>query len=99
MSIYPLFIAPVARDDLKDIYQYGRRHWGHARSDAYLEDLNELFWALREQPSMGVVRPDLQSGTRSLSIQSHIVFYRVSGEQIEIIRVLHGRQDPHFHLK
>jgi toxin ParE1/3/4 len=27
-------------------------------------------------------------------MQSHTLFYRVADYQVEIIRVLHGRQDP-----
>ena len=35
---------------------------------------------------------------RSLPIQSHILFYRVAANNVEIIRVLHGRQDPLRHM-
>lgn len=35
---------------------------------------------------------------RSLPIQSHILFYRVAANHIEIIRVLHGRQEPLRHM-
>lgn len=48
---------------------------------------------------MGVERSDLLLGVRSLSIQSHTLFYRVTTDSVEIIRVLHGRQDPKRHLK
>jgi len=48
---------------------------------------------------MGIERPELLPNVRSLAIQSHTVFYRVVAKRIEIIRVLHGRQDPERHLK
>jgi len=99
MPVPQLVIAPVARDDLKNIYQYGRRQWGKARSDSYMATLKEQFWSLTEQPLMGIERPELLPDIRSLPIQSHTVFYRVAAKQIEIIRVLHGRQDPQRHLK
>jgi hypothetical protein len=38
-------------------------------------------------------------GMRSLPIESHILFYRVTANRLEIIRVLHGRQDPVRDLK
>ncbi|WP_415186606.1 type II toxin-antitoxin system RelE/ParE family toxin [Rheinheimera aquimaris] len=31
-------------------------------------------------------------------MQSHILFYRVAANHVEIIRVLHGRQDPLRHM-
>lgn len=99
MAVQQLVIAPIARDDLKNIYQYGRRQWGKARSDSYMAILKEQFWSLTEQPLMGIERPELSPDVRSLAIQSHTVFYRVAAKRIEIIRVLHGRQDPQRHLK
>jgi toxin ParE1/3/4 len=99
MAAQQLVIAPIARDDLKNIYQYGRRQWGKARSDSYMAILQEQFWSLTAQPLMGIERPELSQDVRSLAIQSHTVFYRVAAKRIEIIRVLHGRQDPQRHLK
>jgi len=99
MPTHLLVIAPAAKADLKDIYQYGLGRWGQAQSDSYLENLKEHFWALTEQPLMGVERPELLPGARSLPIKSHALFYKVTTETVEIIRVLHGRQDPQRHLK
>lgn len=99
MPAYTLVIAPAAKADLKDIYQCGLRTWGQIQSDSYLENLKEHFWSLTEQPLMGVERPELLPGARSLPIESHTLFYRVTTDTVEIIRVLHGRQDPQRHLK
>ena len=99
MPAHQLVIAPAAKTDLKDIYQYGLRQWGQAQSDSYLNHLKEHFWSLTEQPLMGVERPELLPGARSLPIESHTLFYRVTTDTVEIIRVLHGRQDPQRHLK
>ena len=99
MPAHQLVIAPAAKADLKDIYQYGLRQWGQAQSDSYLENLKDHFWSLTEQPLMGVERPELLPGVRSLPIESHTLFYRVNTDTVEIIRVLHGRQDPQRHLK
>ncbi|WP_331344325.1 type II toxin-antitoxin system RelE/ParE family toxin [Cellvibrio sp. UBA7661] len=99
MPSYQLIIAPAAKADLKEIYQYGLRLWGQTQSNHYLEILKEKFWSLTEQPLMGTERPELLDGTRSLPIESHVLFYRVTPKSVEIIRVLHARQDPARHLK
>ncbi len=99
MAAHQLVIAAAARTDIKDIYQYGLRQWGQAKSDSYLETLKNQLWSLIEQPNMGSERPELVPGMRSLPIESHILFYRVAANRVEIIRVLHGRQDPGRHLK
>jgi toxin ParE1/3/4 len=99
MPARQLVIAPAAKTDLKEIYHYGLRHWGKTQSDSYLESIKEQLWTLAEQPLIGVDRSELLSGSRSLPIESHTLFYRVTPDTIEIIRVLHGRQDPQRHLK
>ena len=99
MPPHQLVIAPAAKADLKEIYQYGLRQWGQAQSNSYLENLKDHFWSLTEQPLMGTERSDLLPDTRSLPIESQTLFYRVTANRVEIIYTLHGRQDPHRHLK
>lgn len=99
MASHQLVIAPAARSDLKEIYQYGLRQWGQAQSESYLSTIKDQFWLLTQQPLMGTERPELLPDARSLPIKSHTLFYRVSANKVEIIRVLHGRQDTKRHLK
>lgn len=99
MPAHQIVIAPAAKADLKDTYQHGLRQWGQAQSDNYLENLKKHFWSLTEQPLMDVERSELLPGARSLPIESHTLFYRVTVDTVEIIRVLNGRQDPQRHLK
>jgi len=96
---YQLAIAPAAKNDLKDIYQYGLRQWGRTQSESYLSSIKNQFWSLTQQPFMGTERHELLPDTRSLPVESHTLFYRVTANSVEIIRVLHGRQDPQRHLK
>jgi toxin ParE1/3/4 len=99
MPVHQLIIAPAAKTDLKDVYQYGLRQRGKTQSESYLESIKEQLWTLTEQPLIGVDRSELLLGSRSLPIESHTLFYRVTSDTVEIIRVLHGRQDPQRHLK
>lgn len=99
MPPHQLFISPAAKADLKEIYKYGLRQWGQAQSDKYFESLKDQFWALAERPLIGVERSELLPDARSLPIESHTLFYRVATNTVEIIRVLHARQDPQRHLK
>lgn len=99
MPSHQLVIAPTAKTDLKDIYQYGLRQWGQTLSESYLENVKEQLWMLTEQPKIGIERSELLLGIRSLPIESHTLFYRVTSDTVEIIRVLHSRQDPQRHLK
>lgn len=99
MSSYNLVIAPLAKHDLKHIYDYGVRNWGDRPASDYLDNLKEHFWGLTEQPKMGIEREELLPSMRSFPVDSHVVFYRLQQSQVEVVRVLHGRQDPQRHIK
>jgi toxin ParE1/3/4 len=48
---------------------------------------------------MGIEREELLPNMRSFSVDSHVVFYRLQQSQVEVVRVLQGRQDPRRHIK
>ena len=41
----------------------------------------------------GKVRDEIRRGYRSLPVENHVVFYRVSDKDIEIVRILHQRME------
>ncbi|MDX8479457.1 type II toxin-antitoxin system RelE/ParE family toxin [Mesorhizobium sp. VK24D] len=43
-------------------------------------------------PLSGPPRDDIASGIRHLIVGEYLTLYRVSGDAIEILRVLHGRR-------
>ncbi|MFP1683443.1 type II toxin-antitoxin system RelE/ParE family toxin [Alloalcanivorax sp. C16-1] len=69
------------------------------RPDQYLDELKEAIWSLLEYPETDRTRPELSSEIRSLPVSSQVIFYRIEREQqLEIIRILHSRQDVDRHL-
>lgn len=99
MAAHKLVISPAARDDLEEIYQYSCRNWGLLRSSQYLDHIKEQLWCLTQNAEIGVKRDELLSGVRSVAVASHVIFYRNQRGQLEVIRVLHGRQDHQLNLK
>jgi toxin ParE1/3/4 len=49
--------------------------------------------ALASMPDSGRAREDLAPGLRSAVVEPYLIFYKTDGDQIQIIRVLHGRRD------
>lgn len=98
MASLSLVLSPAAREDLRAIHQYGARQWGKPRSNEYMNSLKDKLWLILEQPEIGAVRSELSPDVRSVSVASHVIFYRVQREQLQIIRILHGRQDLTRHL-
>lgn len=82
----------AARDDLIDI-------WAHvaaddpAAADRVLDRLEEAASNLSENPEMGPARDDIRPGLRYLVSGSCLLLYRIIGDDVEIVRAVHGRRD------
>jgi toxin ParE1/3/4 len=55
--------------------------------------IGEIFEMLLENPLAGRERRELRAGLRSFPVGNFVIFYVPLPDGIEIIRVMHGRQD------
>lgn len=92
-------LAEAAKNDLKEIYDFGIYKFGHSQATKYLEGLREYSEALTKKPDIGKQRDEIKDGLFSLPHVSHVIFYRILPDRIRIVRVLHGRSDIPNHLK
>jgi toxin ParE1/3/4 len=82
----------AAREDLIDI-------WTHVAmddpvaADSVLDRLDEAASNLIQHPEMGPARDDIRPGLRYLVSGSYLLLYRILGDDIEIVRAVHGRRD------
>ncbi|MGQ0741341.1 MAG: type II toxin-antitoxin system RelE/ParE family toxin [Alphaproteobacteria bacterium] len=93
-----LVISGAARDDLKSIARYSKREWGAARQKRYMAAIRDRFIELLRHPEMGTRRRDLGTAYRNLAVGRHVIFYRIAGNQIIVVRVLHQRMDVRLHF-
>ena len=61
--------------------------------DSYLRNLTARFAWLAENPRLGRSRPEIAPDVRSYREGSHLVFYRVRPNVIEIIGLPHRAMD------
>ena len=59
----------------------------------YLRSLNKRFEWLARNPFAGRERNDVQPGYRSFPEGSHVIFYMVSDEYVDIIGIPHKSMD------
>jgi toxin ParE1/3/4 len=86
-----LILSEDAVADLRQIVRYAAAKWGRARSRAYLKGLNERLDALCTYPELAPAADDVAAGARRCSYVSHNIFYRVRGDHVRILRILHKR--------
>lgn len=92
-----LRFTPSARADLAGIWDYTARHWDADQADRYLDELHGVCLALAagEMASRPV---DMRPGTRKARAGSHMVYVREGADRLDVIRILHQRQDVERHL-
>jgi toxin ParE1/3/4 len=78
---------------LDDIWKYFARVGSMEVADGLLREIYRTAERIRERPMTGRPREELASGLRSMLVHPHSIFYRMSEETVEIVRVLHQRRD------
>lgn len=90
MSTYR--IARPAQRDIQAIDDYISADSPDA-ADRLLESFRSAFELLATYPAAGRLRDELRPGVRSFPAGNYVIFYRLAGDMIEILRVLHGSRD------
>lgn len=85
----------LADSDLFNIYLYTYQTWGAAQAKTYTDALKAAITRIAEQPEQPETkdRSNVYPGCRSYLMKRHLIFYRVVGEYLEIMRILHGSMD------
>lgn len=96
MAVLDLGLA--ARRDLDALIDIGTELVGFEAAEAYAQRLTAALKRLETFPESAPYLPDRSDGIRKLSVGSHVALYRIDGEVVRIIRILHQRMDPARHL-
>lgn len=79
--------------DLEEIWLYTFETWSLEQADRYHALLFQEIDFLSRKPESGKCLDYLRVGYWSTKVKSHIIFYRIFDDEIEIVRILHERMD------
>jgi|SRR5450432_4428927 len=88
-----LIYSPEAENDLIECWLYIAADTDPETADRVFIPVWDKCFALLKHPEMGRRRDELAPGLRSILQGSYVIFYRLTGERIEIVRVLHVARD------
>lgn len=92
-----LVFTPSARGDLRAIWLYSYENWGPDQADAYTDAVEAACLSIAKEASL-VRRVPGRDTYRKRVVRSHVVYVRDFPDRIEVIRILHVRQDPDIRL-
>jgi toxin ParE1/3/4 len=92
-------LTRAARADLKSIAIYTQRQWGKKQRRIYVQQFDDAFHLLAENPETGTGCEFIKKGYRKFPNGNHVIFYRIlESHEIQIVRILHKRMDIARHL-
>ncbi|MFD2603758.1 type II toxin-antitoxin system RelE/ParE family toxin [Flavobacterium suzhouense] len=83
-----------ALDDLTEIWEYTIDEWSEKQADRYYSLLIDSCTELAENPYLGKLYNEISHNLYGHKSAEHIIFYFIiDSQEIEIVRILHGRMD------
>ncbi|MCW8869999.1 MAG: type II toxin-antitoxin system RelE/ParE family toxin [Proteobacteria bacterium] len=82
-----------AEQDLIGIWIYSCGNWGINQADAYLDQLDEAFKIIANNPEIGINIDTVRPGYHKYPYKEHVIFYTTHNSTINIVRVLGNEMD------
>lgn len=90
-------MRPKARIDMADIWSYIARD-SERQADKFIDRIDRQLARLALQPAIGRLRNELMENLRSFPFERYLLFYQVTREGIDVVRVLHAARDIDAHF-
>ncbi len=91
-------LSPQAQRDLEEIWDYTSTQWGLAQAETYIRGFQTAIETVAENPKRGRPCDEIRPGYFKFSVGSHILFYRLTVDALDVVRILHARMDFDNHL-
>jgi toxin ParE1/3/4 len=88
MSGYVL--SPRAQADLEEIWNFTAERWGEDQAARYVLDIRAAIEAVVRDPRRGRACDHIRAGYRKYPAGSHMLFFRVVREGIDVVRISSG---------
>jgi toxin ParE1/3/4 len=93
-----LDLTHAALSDLQSVRAYTLETWGEDQEEKYLNEMWDRFAEILADPTRRRSRDDLFPGCQLAHQGKHVILFRVKGEVLQIVRVLHSAMDFKRHI-
>lgn len=90
---YSLRLTPQAEVDMEEIWMHGAAKWSPEQADRYVDGITTVFDLLCAMPGIARERLEFTPPVRIHPSGAHLIIYRTVGDQLDVLRILGGRQD------
>ena len=93
MKPMPYLISNKAVSDLEEIWLYTLENWSIEQADRYYNLIFDEIHFICKNLNSGKSKEHIRKGYRASKVKSHLIFYRIENNIVEIIRILHESMD------
>jgi len=86
-------LSPAALTDLDAIWDYTARTWSVSQAETYIRRLAADMDLLVQHPGIARERVEIRPPVRLSRSGSHLVIYRIEAEWLDLLRIVHARQN------
>jgi toxin ParE1/3/4 len=86
-------ISKNAVSDLEEIWLYTVEKWSVDQADRYYNLIFDEIHYICKNTNAGKPMEHVRKGYRASKVKSHLIFYRIRNNTIEVIRILHEQMD------
>jgi toxin ParE1/3/4 len=99
MKSLPFVISKKAVSDLEEIWLYTVENWSVEQADRYYNLIFDEINFICKNYQTGKSMEHVRKGYYASKVKSHLIFYKIEPNKIEIIRILHEMMDIENRLK
>ena len=88
-----VILSPRAKLDLSEIWDYTASQWGADQAEKYVRELWSTMEHATSDPAKSVNIADVRKGYRKVRSGSHVIFFKETGNGVDVVRILHQRMD------
>lgn len=81
-----------SEEDMIEIWLYIAKD-NPTAADRVLDDMEQCFVMLADNPQMGRYRPDIAPELRYFISGKYLILYRTVNDGVQIVRIIHGARD------
>ena len=93
-----IHLSPKAKIDLSGIWDYTYQEWGLEQAENYMQKLWRSMQGLIVDPATSLDIGYVRKGYRKTLIGTHVIFFKLTDDGINVIRILHQKMDFERHL-
>ena len=93
-----VILSAKAKSDLSDIWDYTLAEWGIDQAEQYVRKLWSVMQAQACDSLPSADIDDVRKGYRKIRSGSHVIFFKLTGNGIDVVRILHQRMDFERHF-